>query len=573
MGLGAFRRVACAQGDGTVNRTLDAWASRFLFTFALLQGAMFAEEASPPVSDAQRVVLLAPAGPVLVGIRLETGSQSIRQVRDAFCDGLFKRLDADQSGKLEAAEQAYLPMFRRVGGGAAAAAQSFAVDGILTPEGLKKYIDGQLGPLFSVEMKAPRADQTVRLLDALDSNHDGVLSVEEVAESAKALARYDLDDDESLSVAELQPFPQSVRQAQRQQAVDEGRGSRVFLIDQPSATDALLAEMKKLYAMTAGIDVARCGLKDGAASFDQNQDGRLDDGELRKWIAGGATDIELTAAWREIGRGLPPVLTTTVQKSPRVVPGKTVSRRQWEAKIDDVPIQLSLFDNRGFAGNSVSLFLTKARTLDRDKNDYLDEAEFSGLGTSSPFTAVDLNHDGMVKTDEIREYFQTMSQLSQTRVVMSFSDDVVSLFQVMDADRTNRLSPREMMTLRERVEPFDRNGNGQFDPGDFVSKYTLSMAFAMPEGMEFTPAAAQMTGTTGGVRRTRLGGPLWYQRMDRNRDGDISWREFLGPRARFDAVDTDHDGLISKDEAEAADAAAKTEASATQPAGESPAAP
>ena len=47
--------------------------------------------------------------------------------------------------------------------------------------------------------------------------------------------------------------------------------------------------------------------------------------------------------------------------------------------------------------------------------------------------------------------------------------------------------------------------------------------------------------------------------MDRNRDGDISWREFLGPRARFDAVDIDHDGLISRDEAEAADAKAKAE--------------
>ncbi|QDT55378.1 transaldolase/EF-hand domain-containing protein [Caulifigura coniformis] len=537
-----------------MNRTLDAWASGLLFAFALLNGPVLAQEAAPGPSDAQRVVLLAPAGPVLVGIRLETGSHSIRQVRDAFCDGLFKRLDADQSGKLEAAEQAYLPMFRRVGGGGAAAAQSFATEGVLTTEGLRKYIDDQLGPLFSVEMKAPRADQTVRLLDALDVNDDGVLSLEEVAESAKALARYDLDDDESLSVAELQPFPQSVRQAQRQQAAEEGRGSRVFLVAPPSDLAPVLAEMKKLYAVAEGIEAARCGLKEGAGGFDTNNDGRLDDNELRKWITDGAIDIELTAAWREVGRGLPPVLTTTIPKSPRLVPGRTVSRRQWEARVDDVPMQLNLFDNRGFAGNSVSLFLTKARTLDRDKNDYLDEAEFAGLGTNSPFTAVDLNHDGMVKTDEIREYFQTMSQLSQTRVVMTFSDDVVSLFQVMDADRTNRLSPREMMTLRERVQPFDRNGNGQFDPGDFVSKYTLTMAFAMPEGMEFTPAAMPMTGTTGGVRRTRLGGPLWYQRMDRNRDGDISWREFLGPRARFDAVDTDHDGLISKDEAEAAHA-------------------
>jgi hypothetical protein len=58
--------------------------------------------------------------------------------------------------------------------------------------------------------------------------------------------------------------------------------------------------------------------------------------------------------------------------------------------------------------------------------------------------------------------------------------------------------------------------------------------------------------------------------MDRNRDGDISWREFLGPRPKFDAVDADHDGLISKQEAEAADQLSKGAGSGR--AGEAPSA-
>ena len=40
--------------------------------------------------------------------------------------------------------------------------------------------------------------------------------------------------------------------------------------------------------------------------------------------------------------------------------------------------------------------------------------------------------------------------------------------------------------------------------------------------------------------------------MDRNFDGDVSWREFLGPRTVFDRLDTDHDGLLSPEEAERA---------------------
>jgi hypothetical protein len=45
-------------------------------------------------------------------------------------------------------------------------------------------------------------------------------------------------------------------------------------------------------------------------------------------------------------------------------------------------------------------------------------------------------------------------------------------------------------------------------------------------------------------------GPIWFQRMDRNGDGDLSWDEFLGPREVFHQIDSDHDGLIDQREAE-----------------------
>ena len=42
--------------------------------------------------------------------------------------------------------------------------------------------------------------------------------------------------------------------------------------------------------------------------------------------------------------------------------------------------------------------------------------------------------------------------------------------------------------------------------------------------------------------------------MDRNSDGDISRREFLGPRADFERLDGNHDGLIDAEEAAKPDA-------------------
>src|SRR4029450_2184290 len=44
-------------------------------------------------------------------------------------------------------------------------------------------------------------------------------------------------------------------------------------------------------------------------------------------------------------------------------------------------------------------------------------------------------------------------------------------------------------------------------------------------------------------------GPIWFQRMDRNQDGDLTWKEFLGPRHVFEELDTNHDGLIDPEEA------------------------
>ena len=45
------------------------------------------------------------------------------------------------------------------------------------------------------------------------------------------------------------------------------------------------------------------------------------------------------------------------------------------------------------------------------------------------------------------------------------------------------------------------------------------------------------------------GGPTWFQKMDRNHDGDVSSREFLGPRDEFHRLDADGDGLIDATEA------------------------
>jgi hypothetical protein len=47
--------------------------------------------------------------------------------------------------------------------------------------------------------------------------------------------------------------------------------------------------------------------------------------------------------------------------------------------------------------------------------------------------------------------------------------------------------------------------------------------------------------------------------MDRNGDGDVTLREFLGDRAKFEELDTNHDGFLEAGEAAAAGAEASSQ--------------
>ena len=44
--------------------------------------------------------------------------------------------------------------------------------------------------------------------------------------------------------------------------------------------------------------------------------------------------------------------------------------------------------------------------------------------------------------------------------------------------------------------------------------------------------------------------PRWFNAMDRNADGGISWREFLGTKAQFEELDRDSDGFVDAMEVE-----------------------
>ena len=209
-------------------------------------------------------------------------------------------------------------------------------------------------------------------------------------------------------------------------------------------------------------------------------------------------------------------------------------------------------------------YLAEFKAADRDNNGYLDEQEaMQSRLFRNLFKAMDRDGDGKLFEKEVVAYLDAMEDLQSAAAAGSasaaFADDSRGLFDLVDLNHDGRLSLREMRQMVQLIDALDKDGDGKIGRDEIQKRYQIVFRQGPAAGPGYASGGRVVVFASNGMRAPAAPppgperGPLWFRKMDRNHDGDVSHKEFLGTDEEFKRLDLDGDGLISVEEAEKAD--------------------
>ena len=407
-------------------------------------------------------------------------------------------------------------------------------DGRLDPTGFARLLDEIVGPPVDLQFDEDRSFSRLSLERLLDDNRDGFVEADEWTNGWRRLARVDFDDDDTLSAAELSILDDEQMLA-NVGPQDEETGSVPSFAE---AGDPQLPLYVRRLAKVAATDRGWAGRRWDAVLGEQRD---LSDTEaITRWASDAPAD--LVAKVRLSNTRDSYVLLEPGPAQLRVGRvGRQSRRSRAEGQLARTKVEFRVTNSGFVASDSRNYILSEARRGDQDQNDYLDSSEFGMIAGNVPsdFETLDLNHDEMLRFDELAESLDAMQRFAQLQVRLKVGDVAQRLFERLDVDIDRRLSPREL-SATAAAQTIDLSRMTR----EFRITAETDAINLLPVG-EMTASARLLP-----VVRDRQEGPAWFRMMDRNRDGDVAWREFLGPRSAFDHYDRDGDGLISPLEAD-----------------------
>ncbi len=569
----------------------------------LMGGTVRADETKPRLDpgqapDVQDVVFLGKTRPVLLRLHVLTDGKPYSQAWENFVQKVFKFADNNGDGILDENEVKHLPppatMQQLVRGNFYSFYNQVAVqigqfeknaEGKVTLDEVKTFYRGkgqvaalQMAPAYNNYAQPGGNRLTSSLLRHLGGK-DGKLDLSKLVKADDLVARLDTNDDETLDANELSvPDPLAQVQVMIPQpgmmmpAMQPGRlqmGESSFLLVPKETGAGRLTERlalskelitrydkdksSKLTRDEIGLDI------DSFKNLDRNGDGLLDAIELLRYFLV-APDVEMTVHLGKRDKADAPAIHLTPDRKNAL--DSLVRQASSDAlMVSLTSVQMEVRSAVGGSNYAVQPGLQAQRYFDQifrmtDKGNkgYIDLQEDLKAGNFQNmkgfFEMADRNSDGRVMKKEFDDMIALHAEAVGTTTTLTVSETSRGLFELLDTNRDGRLSVRELRAAAEKLKAFDLNGDG------ILSEEEIPVQVQMVIGSGSNPNAVVRTPFQPGFqpRPPSTLGPLWFRKMDRNGDGDVSRREFLGSPEDFKKLDLDGDGYISLEEAIKADA-------------------